>query len=193
MLTARWRTSLRRSKPDSPQLPEWLTAEVGGMGGIGKTVLATALCRDPAVQRAFPDGIAWITIGREWGRDFVTGMREVGRALGEDVERGWDTNSACENSYRTILREKAALIVVDDVWNLEHLNPLLVDAPRSRFLFTTRDGSIVKTVTGRKYGADLLALDEARLLLARSSGRKSANFHRMLTRSSEPAMVWQQR
>jgi hypothetical protein len=35
-----------------------------GMGGIGKTVLATALCRDTAVQRAFPDGIAWITIGR---------------------------------------------------------------------------------------------------------------------------------
>jgi hypothetical protein len=41
-------------------------AAVAGMGGIGKTVLATALCRDTAVQRAFPDGIAWITIGREW-------------------------------------------------------------------------------------------------------------------------------
>ena len=50
---------------------------VAGMGGIGKTVLATALCRDTAVQRAFPDGIAWITIGREWDGDFVTRMREV--------------------------------------------------------------------------------------------------------------------
>src|SRR4051812_26004810 len=43
---------------------------VAGMGGIGKTVLAVALCRDTVVQRAFPDGIAWITIGREWDGDF---------------------------------------------------------------------------------------------------------------------------
>jgi hypothetical protein len=34
---------------------------------------------------------------------------------------------ACENRYRTTLREKAALVVVDDIWNLEHLQPLLVD------------------------------------------------------------------
>ncbi len=34
---------------------------VAGMGGIGKTVLTTALCHDLAVQRAFPDGIAWVS------------------------------------------------------------------------------------------------------------------------------------
>jgi hypothetical protein len=59
--------------------PNIAVTALAGMGGIGKTVLATALCRDPAVQRAFPDGIAWITIGREWDGDFVTRMREVGR------------------------------------------------------------------------------------------------------------------
>src|SRR5438270_13056569 len=105
------------------------------MGGIGKTVLATALCRDTAVQRAFPDGIGWITIGREWGGDFVSRMREVGRALGEDVERGWDTKIACEHRYRDILREKPSLIGVDDVWHIEHLTPWLVDSRRSRLLF----------------------------------------------------------
>ena len=151
---------------------------VAGMGGIGKTVLATALCRDTAVQRAFPDGIGWITIGREWDLDFVARMREVGRALGEDVERGWDTKVACEVRYRSVLREKAALIVVDDVWSVEHLKPLLVDAPRSRFLFTTRDAGIAKTITNRKYAADLLAADEARVLLARSAGVKVADLPR---------------
>jgi WD40 repeat protein len=145
---------------------------VAGMGGIGKTVLATALCRDTAVQRAFPDGIAWMTIGREWDGDFVARMREVGRALGEDVERGWDSKIACENRYRNILREKAALIVVDDVWKLEDLKPLLVDAPRSRFLFTTRDAGIARNVTSRRYTAAVLAQNEARLLLARAAGRK---------------------
>jgi hypothetical protein len=34
-----------------------------GMGGIGKTVLAQALCHDESVQAAFPDGIIWVRIG----------------------------------------------------------------------------------------------------------------------------------
>jgi WD40 repeat protein len=143
---------------------------LAGMGGIGKTVLATALCRDQVVQRAFPDGIAWITIGREWDGDFVTRMREVARALGDDLS-GYDNKLACENRYRTILREKAALVVVDDVWNLEHLKPLLVDASRSRFLFTTRDSGIANAVTDRKYSANLLSETEARDLLAGWSGQ----------------------
>ena len=142
---------------------------LAGMGGIGKTVLATALCRDLVVQRAFPDGIAWITVGREWDGDFVTRMREVARALGDDLA-GYDNPLACANRYRTILREKAALVVVDDVWNLEHLQPLLVDAPRSRFLFTTRDAGIARAVTDRRYSANLLSEAEARDLLARSAG-----------------------
>ncbi|MGA8030319.1 MAG: NB-ARC domain-containing protein, partial [Bryobacteraceae bacterium] len=144
---------------------------VAGMGGIGKTVLATALCRDAAVQRAFPDGIAWITMGREWDGNVVAQMREVGRALGEDVERGWDTKVACEHRYRTLLRQKAALVVVDNVWNAEHLRPLSVDdAPRSRLLFTTRDAGIARALTDRTYSAHVLTTSEARDLLARSSG-----------------------
>ena len=143
---------------------------LAGMGGIGKTVLATALCRDLAVQRAFPDGIAWITIGREWDGDFVISMREVARALGDDL-CGYDNPLACANRYRTILREKAALVVVDDVWSLQDLKPLLVEAPRSRFLFTTRDASIAKAVSDRKYSANLLSKSEERDLLARWAGK----------------------
>ncbi|GAG99823.1 unnamed protein product, partial [marine sediment metagenome] len=38
---------------------------VQGMGGVGKTVLAAALTRDPFVQRAFPDGIFWLTVSQQ--------------------------------------------------------------------------------------------------------------------------------
>jgi len=34
---------------------------VQGMGGIGKSVLASALAHDKEVSRAFPDGIYWLT------------------------------------------------------------------------------------------------------------------------------------
>ena len=38
---------------------------VQGMGGIGKTVLATALAHDLEVRQAFPDGVYWLTIGQK--------------------------------------------------------------------------------------------------------------------------------
>ena len=120
--------------------PLALTA-LAGMGGIGKTVLAKALVDDEVVQRAFPDGIAWITAGKERQRDFVQEMREVAKALGDDLS-DYDNTLACENQYRTTIRNKAALIVVDDVWSKSDIEPLLAESPRSRFLFTTRDSSI---------------------------------------------------
>ena len=36
------------------------TVGLVGMGGAGKTILATAVARDPAVQAAFPGGVAWV-------------------------------------------------------------------------------------------------------------------------------------
>lgn len=44
--------------------PIALTALIS-MGGIGKTVLAKALTDDEVVREAFPDGIVWITAGKE--------------------------------------------------------------------------------------------------------------------------------
>jgi CO dehydrogenase nickel-insertion accessory protein CooC1 len=38
---------------------------ITGMGGIGKTVLASALAHEPEVRQAFPDGIYWLTIGQK--------------------------------------------------------------------------------------------------------------------------------
>jgi len=144
--------------------PIALTA-LAGMGGIGKTVLAKALTEDEVVLRAFPDGIVWVTAGKERKRDFIEEMREVAKALGDDLS-GYDTPLACENQYRTTIANKAALIVVDDVWSKADIEPLLAESPRSRFLFTTRDVSIGRFVSAREHRADLLDVAQSRLLLA---------------------------
>jgi hypothetical protein len=135
------------------------------MGGIGKTVLAKALTDDEVVQRAFPDGIVWITAGKERKHDFIEEMREVAKALGDDLS-GYDTTLACENQYRTTIVNKAALIVVDDVWSKADIEPLLAESPRSRFLFTTRDASIGRFVGAHEHHADLLDVGQSRELLA---------------------------
>ncbi|HEY6845777.1 MAG TPA: NB-ARC domain-containing protein [Terracidiphilus sp.] len=144
--------------------PIALTA-LAGMGGIGKTVLAKALTDDEVVQRAFPDGIVWITAGKERKRDFIEEMREVAKALGDDL-KGYDTALAGENRYRTMIAQKAALIVVDDVWSKADIERLVAESPRSRFLFTTRDSSIVRFVGAHEHQVDLLDAEQARELLA---------------------------
>jgi hypothetical protein len=145
-----------------------------GMGGIGKTVLAQALCQDDVVQQAFPDGVIWVTVGKESTVDVVTRMREVGKALGDDLSL-YDNETGCKNQYRSTIRSKAALIVVDDVWRASDLEALRAEgSPRSRLLFTTRDASIAAAVGAHEHVADLLTEEQSREMLARWSGTEMA-------------------
>jgi WD40 repeat protein len=149
--------------------PSVAVTALKGMGGIGKTVLAQALAHDEAVRDAFPDGIAWSTVGKESTDDFVTRMREVRRALG-DEPGDKETQLECMNRYRTLMQQKAALVIVDDVWRTDDVEPFVAESPRSRLLFTTRDGSIASAVGADEWWLDVLSPEKARELLARWAG-----------------------
>jgi hypothetical protein len=142
-----------------------------GMGGIGKTVLAQALCHDEVVQQAFPDGVIWVTVGKESTYDLVTRMREVGKGLKDDLSR-YDNELGCINQYRTAIRAKAALIVVDDVWRARDVEPFRAESARSRLLFTTRDTSIAAAVGAHEHTAELLTEEQSREVLVRWSGTR---------------------
>jgi WD40 repeat protein len=143
-----------------------------GMGGIGKTVLAQALCRDEVVQQAFPDGIFWFAVGKESQLDFPSRIKSVpglDRLLGP-----YDGEAACLAQYRDVLRKKAALIVADDVWRASVVQPFVAESPRSRLLITTRDTSISAWFGAREFTANLLTEDESHRVLARWCGRAVA-------------------
>jgi WD40 repeat protein len=140
-----------------------------GMGGVGKTILAQALCCDEAVQQAFPDGIVWTTVGKEPAYPLVTRMQELRRALGDEPAAN-ESELQCIDRYRTILKDKAVLVIVDDVWRSEDVEPFIADAMRSRLLFTTRDSSIAAATGAKEHEARLLTVDESRALLARWAG-----------------------
>src|SRR5687767_8603155 len=71
-----------------------------GMGGIGKSVLAAALCHDKTIQAAFSDGVHWIVVGREPG-NLVRQMAEIGKALGDSVEH-YDTPESSAARLRSV-------------------------------------------------------------------------------------------
>ena len=140
-----------------------------GMGGIGKTILARALGHDEVVQQAFPDGIAWTTIGKGVAHNLTARMQEVRRALGDEPDPE-ETEIQCINRYRTLLEEKAALVIVDDIWRTADIEPFLAESRRSRLLFTARDGAIAAATRTVEHMADPLTPDQARALLARWAG-----------------------
>ena len=73
-----------------------------------------------------------------------------------------------------MLRKKAALIVVDDVWHASDVQPFLAESPRSRLLITTRDTSIGAWFGAREFTANLLTEAESRQVLANWCGRAVA-------------------
>lgn len=69
-----------------------------------------------------------------------------------------------------MLRTKAALVVVDDVWRASDVEPFVAKSPRSRLLITTRDTSIGASFGAREFTANLLTEDESRQVLAKWMG-----------------------
>lgn len=111
-----------------------------GMGGSGKTSLVTQLAH--ALRDEFPDGVLWAhattgdpkVIAENWGAaygyDFseLPGMTERGAAL------------------RSVLAEKRALLVLDDVTSAARVRPLLPAGGPAITLITTRNAQIARAL-----------------------------------------------
>ncbi len=142
-------------------------ADVGlqGQGGIGKTVLATALARDDEVRRHFPDGVYWVTLGKD--ADIVA--KQV--ALLALVGAGADVRSTVDAKQRLVERfaDMRALIVVDDVWSGRAASAFDVNGPKGRVLYTTRDHRVLEHVGAEVGRVDVLDAQAADTLLARTS------------------------
>jgi len=141
-----------------------------GMGGIGKSLLANALARRPEIRREFPDGVFWVTLGQQ--PVLVELQRNVAKALGDEaifttVEQG-------REGLRELLKDRAALLILDDAWQREHAEAFNVIGPRCRLLLTTRDAGLVTALASKEnhYQVQLPTLAEARAMLASAAGIK---------------------
>src|SRR5258708_11009318 len=140
------------------------------MGGVGKSVLAQAICHNEAVQDAFPDGVIWVSVGQSPSNDHLREqIREVAKALGDNLV-GYDTFQGCVNQLRNTLSDKSVLIVLDDVWDPRHVRHFSADAPRCRLLITTRNLEVVRGTDDREFTAEVMSDAESRQLLAQKSG-----------------------
>ncbi len=133
-----------------------VVSAIYGLGGIGKSVLATKLAHDPEVRDYFADGILWATLGQK--PDILPLLSGWIQALGDNDYKPTAVESA-SNHLRTLLYDKCILLVVDDVWNPVHLEPFRVGGDKGRVLVTTREARIAEA---RIHSLDVM--DEAQAL-----------------------------
>ncbi|MBX3055854.1 MAG: hypothetical protein KF770_05210 [Anaerolineae bacterium] len=107
-----------------------------GMGGVGKTTLTLALGRLEGMQNRFPDGILWVALGPNPTIRFL--QEDWGRSLGIDLLPERD-EMHCRHRLQEALYHRKALLIVDDVWEIQHGKQFEVAGPRCRTLFTTRE------------------------------------------------------
>ncbi len=126
--------------------PIALTA-LKGMGGIGKTTLAAALANHPEVETALPEGTLWAGLGPE--PEVMSLLAEWGTQLGEDFAQ-LDSPEKRSRRLSTLLHDKIALLIVDDVWQAEAARHFLVGGPHCRALITTRDNEVARKLAGHE-------------------------------------------
>jgi hypothetical protein len=124
-----------------------ITTALRGAGGFGKTTLALALCHDPAVQRAFPDGILWIELGEQPPRTLDL-LNSLLVRLGTSGPTAL-TEKEAQERWERALADRTCLLVIDDVWQIADLKPLLSGGPRCRRLVTTRNDQVLPSEAAR--------------------------------------------
>ncbi|KAJ9553993.1 hypothetical protein OSB04_018038 [Centaurea solstitialis] len=129
-----------------------------GMGGQGKTTLATKLFNDPFIKYHFHIR-AWATISQTYVRRDLL-MQILG--FQEDLEK--DPDSKLREKLHKKLMGQRYLIVIDDIWSIEAWDALRVFFPNentgSRILLTSRINEVALHVKPHGFVHSLPCLTE---------------------------------
>ena len=137
-----------------------------GMAGVGKSVLALGICHDERIRARFSDGIIWLDIGKEEKVSKEDRIKRIAEAFNEKFSK------YCEETYRTLFADRSVLVVLDDVWTQDAIEPLLINSARSRLLYTSRDKRLAGPLGAENFEVGTLDWGQARKFLAIWSGHQ---------------------
>ncbi|KAM0049250.1 putative P-loop containing nucleoside triphosphate hydrolase, leucine-rich repeat domain superfamily [Helianthus debilis subsp. tardiflorus] len=119
-----------------------------GMGGIGKTTLATKVFNDGYVKHHFYVRV-WVTVSQTYDKRAV--LIQILASMDVKLEFEKTSDSKLREMVHKHLMGKRYLIVIDDIWNIDTWDDLKLFFPRdnngSRILLTSRLTEVVKHAT----------------------------------------------
>ncbi|KAK4348780.1 hypothetical protein RND71_031535 [Anisodus tanguticus] len=137
--------------------------EICGIGGSGKTTLAKEICKDDKVKSYFKDRIFFFTVSQSpnveqlrkmiWEK--ISGCNLHGYGYGEvlpqwNLQYQWNLKSA-----------SLVLLILDDVWSLSVLEPLIFKIPGCKILVVSHIKFPPSIIDDCIYDLELLREDEA--------------------------------
>lgn len=147
---------LRTDKKDAVGI----TTAISGAGGFGKTTIASALCHDEDIIQTYDDGILWVTLGQT--PSLIGALTTLYAALtGERPGFATEQDATYQLSQR--LKDRACLLVIDDLWDEKYLRAFQSGDTCAR-LFTTRNAEIASTA--KSVSVDEMREGESLALLA---------------------------
>ncbi|GLT30405.1 hypothetical protein SLA2020_052060 [Shorea laevis] len=142
-----------------------------GMGGLGKTTLASLVYNDEELKGVF-EPKAWVCVSNEF--DVLQITKSFLKQMNEEISDSEEPSKLLVN-LRELLSGKKFLLVLDDVWNdrydpWDRLQELLVLGARgSKIIVTTRNKDVAKIMRrdGWVYPLELLSESDCLSILAR--------------------------
>jgi hypothetical protein len=117
-----------------------VTTALHGAGGFGKTTVAEVVCADRRVRRLLRGRIYWITLGRDaiGQTAIISKVNDLVRVVAGASPGIDDLELAAQYLGRVLDHRGRLLLVIDDVWTADQLEPFLVGGRRCTRLVTTR-------------------------------------------------------
>jgi hypothetical protein len=139
-----------------------------GMGGLGKTVTSCAIVRDESLRRKFGQ-LVWLPLGQNPVIEKL--QRSCFRQLtGKELAADFSTSSMDDQAetMRLAFKKRLVLLVLDDLWELEHEAALAFVDPEtdSRVLISTRVRGLLAGASAVELQAPSVAESVAILLAA---------------------------
>lgn len=125
---------------NAPRTTVGLTTALHGVGGFGKTTVARLVCADTRIRRHYRGRIYLVTLGRDVRSSAAIAARvnDLIHLLSGETALFTDASLA-GNRLGTLLDQgPPRLLVLDDVWAPEQLDPFLQGGLQCKRLVTTR-------------------------------------------------------
>jgi hypothetical protein len=151
-----------------------------GMGGLGKSVLARALCDERRIQERFVDGILWVTLGQQ--PNIRMKLIELIISLGSATGNSENSEDLLVEKLVMLLEDRACLLVIDDAWDAEVVSKFLVGGKKCRHIITTRNSIIARKINAYAVKLSEFSEDEALDLLTHWAGSTRQDINVQLNR-----------
>ena len=119
---------------------------IQGWPGVGKSTVVAALAHDSSITKYFPDGTLWVSLGDS--PNIISKLEAWSRALGVYNFGQGQSIEDLVNQLTVLLRDKQSLLLVDDVWDIEHAVPFQVGGADCVTLITTRFNDVANALAG---------------------------------------------